>query len=265
MNKMEDTLLQYEPALFKNAALELCLAQIKYPPIARFNDEKFLTGIKEALSEEYPLISVEQGMNIIVGLQGISQSPGSVMFRFNNIDSQWSVVLTNETISLETRKYTGIQEFSARFTNILDIVAEYFHPRHQLRTGLRYINEFRYPSAQTYESWSQLLNPELLTLGINNVLGGSIEQTIGEIRTRRNNGTVLLRHGFLNGTTVLPTTSQPAKTGPFYLLDLDYYDETPTKFNTKVPVSLIEQYNDFLYRIFRWSIGEGELYHYLRG
>lgn len=265
MNKIEDTLPHYDRVLFKNAALELCLAQVKYPSIARFSDEKFLTDIKEAFSEEYPLISIEQGMNIVVGPQGISQSPGSVMYRFNTINSQWSVVLSNEIVSLETREYTGISEFSERFTNVLDIVAEHFHPRHQLRIGLRYINEFRYPSAQSYEAWDQLLNPDLLTPGIKNMLGGSVEQTIGEIRTRRNDGIVLLRHGFLNGTTVTPTTTRPAKTGLFYLLDLDYYDETPIKFNTKVPANRIEQYNDFLYRIFRWSVGEDDLYRYLKG
>jgi hypothetical protein len=27
----------------------------------------------------------------------------------------------------------------------------------------------------------------------------------------------------------------------------------------------MQRYNDILYRVFRWSIGEGELYRYLRG
>ena len=265
MNQVEEMLPYYERVLFKHSALELCLVQLKYPPIPRFSEEKFLTGIKEALAEEYPLISVEQGMNIVIGLQGVGQSPGSNMLRFNSIDSLWSVVLTNETVALETREYTSISEFSRRFTDILQIVATHFRPRHQLRIGLRYINEFRHPTGDDYNVWSKWLNPELLAVRINTMLGGSIEQTIGEIRTRRDDGTVLLRHGFLRGTTVMPTLAHPAKVGAFYLLDLDYYDETAAKFSVSTPAERVIRYNDFLYRVFRWSIGEGELYQYLRG
>jgi uncharacterized protein (TIGR04255 family) len=265
MNRSETIPPEYERVLFKNAALELCLVQLRYPPIPRFSEEKFLLGIKEALAEEYPLISTEQGMNIVIGLQGISQAPGSNMLRFNTIDSLWSVVLTSETVSLETREYTGISEFARRWTDILRIVATHFQPRHQLRIGLRYVNEFRYPSCDSYDTWRKLLNPALLNLDINSVLGGDIEQTIGEVRTRRDDGIVLLRHGFLKGTTVIPTPKHPAKIGAFYLLDLDYYDETATNFSVTAPAERIERYNDFLYRIFRWSIGQSELYEYLRG
>jgi uncharacterized protein (TIGR04255 family) len=265
MNRTEDILPHYDNVLFKNPALELSLVQLKYPPIPRFAEENFLTGIKEALAEEYPLVSVEQGMNIVISLQGIGQSPGSNMLRFNTLDSLWSVVLTNETVSLETREYTSIKEFVKRWTNILDIVATYLQPRHQLRIGLRYINEFRHPAGDNYVAWSQWLNPELVGVNLNNMFGGNIEQTISEIRTRREDGMMLLRHGFLKGTTIIPTLSHPAKTGPFYLLDLDYYDETATRFNTSSSADCIVRYNDFLYRIFRWSIGEDELYQYLRG
>jgi uncharacterized protein (TIGR04255 family) len=265
MNRTETTLPEYERVLFKNAALEMCLVQLKYPPIPRFSDETFLLNVKEALAEEYPLISKEQGMNIVFGLQGISQAPGSNMLRFNTIDSLWSVVLTNETVSLETREYTSIGEFSTRLTAILHILATHFQLRHQLRIGLRYTNEFRHPGGDSYDSWRKWLNPGLLSLDVNGVLGGDTEQTISEVRAHRNDGIVLLRHGFLNGTTIIPTLKHPAKTGAFYLLDLDYYDETATKFSATAPAERIERYNDFLYRLFRWSIGQSELYHYLRG
>jgi uncharacterized protein (TIGR04255 family) len=255
----------YDSVLFKNPALELSLVQLKYPPIPRFTEENFLIGIQEALAEEYPLVSIEQGMNIVISLQGIGQSPGSNMLRFSTLDSLWSVVLTNETVSLETREYTSINEFAKRWTDILAIVATHLQPRHQLRIGLRYINEFRHPAGDNYGAWSQWLNLELVGANLNNIFGGSIEQTIGEIRTHREDGMVLLRHGFLKGTTVIPTLSHPAKAGPFYLLDLDYYDETAIKFNASSSADCVIRYNDFLYRIFRWAIGEGELYQYVRG
>jgi len=265
MDKAKEALPKYERVIFNNSALALCIVQLKYPPIQRFSDEKYMVGIKEALADEYPLESTEQGMNIVISPQGVNQTPGSSMLRFTSIDSRWSVILSNETVSLETREYSHIDELTMRFASILENVASHLRPRHQLRIGLRFINEFRFPDGDRYETWGRLLNADLIGLGFGGVLGGEIEQTIGEILTRRDDGRVLVRHGFLKGSTISSTPTHPAKIGPFYLLDLDYSDETPTKFEVDAPIERMKQYNKFLYNVFRWSIGNGELYQRLRG
>jgi uncharacterized protein (TIGR04255 family) len=265
MNKTEELLPNYDQVIFNNSCLELCLAQLKYPPIQRFFDDTYMLGIREALATEYPLVTTEQAMNIVIGSQGIGQIPGVNMLRFSSIDSRWSVVLSSEFVSLETREYTNINDLSARFAGVLRYVDTYFNPRHQLRIGLRYINEFRHPSGDSYDAWMRFLNPNLLGLAAQGILGGRVEQTIGEVLTRRADGHLLVRHGHLRGTTITPTLSHPAKTGLFYLLDLDYYDETPTKFDVEAPIEQLRKYNDILYRVFRWSIGDGELYQYMRG
>lgn len=265
MDKADELLPNYDRVIFNNAALALVLAQLKYPPIQRFTDEQYMVGIREALSIEYPLVSTEQGVNIVISPEGVRQSPGASMLRFTSIDSSWSVVLSSESVSLEARNYTNIKDMSERFANILQQIETHFRPRHQLRFGLRYINEFRHPQGDTYQTWNSLLNRQLLGLGARNVLGGNIEQTIGEILTQRDDGYVLVRHGFLKGSTVVPTTTYLVRTGPFYLLDLDYYDETPVKFEVEGPIERMGRYNASLYRIFRWAIGDGELFRYLKG
>ncbi|MFL5625019.1 MAG: TIGR04255 family protein [Ktedonobacteraceae bacterium] len=265
MGKLDELLPTYDQILFNNSALVLCLTQLKFPPVQRFSDESYMVGIKEALAEEYPLVNPEQGVNIVITPQGVNQTPGASMLRFTSIDSRWSVVLSGESVSLETREYTSINEFAVRFTSVLRCVHTHFKPRHQLRFGLRYINEFRHSKGDSYNAWTDLLNPALLGLGASGVLGGRVEQTIGEVLTRRDDGNLLVRHGFLKGSTVAPTATHPAKTGPFYLLDLDYYDETPVKFEIETPVERMIHYNDILYRVFRWSIGNGELFQQLRG
>jgi len=265
MSKADELLPTYEEVVFNNAALELCLTQVKYPPIQRFTDDHYMLGIKEALADEYPLVSTEQGMNIVITPQGVNQTPGASTLRFTSIDSRWSVVLAIDFVTLETRRYTTFNELSSRFANVLSSVATHFNPRHQLRFGLRYINEFRHPHGDSYKSWTRLLNPDLLGLGASGVLGGRVEQSIGEILTRRDDGHLRVRHGFLNGSTIIPTPTYPAKTGPFYLLDLDYYDENPVKFDVEIPIERMVRYHELMHRVFRWSIGEGELYQYLRG
>ena len=265
MDKFEKLPSQYEHTLFKNAALEMSLVQIKYPPVQRFSDENFMIDIRASLSDEYPLVNTEQGMNIVINPLGVSQTPGANMLRFTSIDSRWSVVLSSDIVTLETREYTDIDEFSERFAGVLDIVDAYFHPRHRLRFGLRYINEFRYPGGDNYATWRRLLNSNLLGLSARDIISGEVEQTIGEVLYRRNDGHVLVRHGFLKGSTVTPTTNYPPKTGGFYLLDLDYYDDMPVKFDLESPIKRMKSYNRFLYNIFRWTIGEGELYQKLMG
>jgi uncharacterized protein (TIGR04255 family) len=269
MGNIGESLPIYDQIRFNNSALELTLVQLKYPPLPRFNEEGYLTNIKEALQKEYPLMALEQPISISISVQGVSQSinqaPGSSSLRFTSIDQRWSILLTPESLSLETRTYTGITEFSKRFAGILYFVAKHLQPQYQLRFGLRYINEFRHPIGENYTGWQHLLNPQLLGLGARGVLGGTVEQTIGEVRTRREDGILLVRHGFLKGTTVLPAAGYLAKTGPFYLLDLDYYDEEAKTFEVEGPIQHIVNYNDILYRVFRWAVGEGELYQQLRG
>ena len=265
MSKAGELLSTYEEVIFNNSALELCLIQVKYPPIQRFSDDSYMLGIREALADEYPLVNAEQGMNIVITPQGVNQTPGASMLRFTSIDSHWSVVLASDFVTLETRHYTSFNELSTRFAKVLSSITTHFHPRHLLRFGLRYINEFRHPHGDSYEAWSDLLNPGLLGLGARGVLGGRVEKSIGEFLTRRDDGHLLVRHGFLKGSTITPTPTSPAKTGPFYLLDLDYYDETPVKFDVETPIERMVHYHEFIHSVFRWSIGNGELYHYLRG
>lgn len=255
---------EYECEHFDSAQLELSVVQLKFPPIARFDETGYMAGIKEALTAEYPLMETAPVMNLVVSPQGISQSEGGKVLRFSTIDRAWTVGLAQDSVSLETREYTDIAEFSRRFTEVLADVEAHLRPRHQLRLGLRYINEFRHRGGDTYAGWLRLLNPDLLGLAGRGILGGTVEHTLGEVRTRRDDGVVLVRHGFLQGSTVMPAPGRAPKAGPFYLLDLDYFDESPHKFDARIPGERMERYNSFLFKVFRWAITDGELYRHLK-
>ncbi len=265
MDATRDPLPQYPREMFAAAALELCIVQVRFPPASRFGDEKNLNALKEDLADDYPISSVEHAMNLMLTPQGIVPAPaGAPLLRFSTVDSAWSVVLTNELASLETRGYTDIDDLSGRFARIMAHIAQYLAPRVQLRFGLRFINEFRMPHADTYEQWQQLLRPEVLGVGAVNPFGGLVEQTINELRTRRSDGALLVRHGFLTGATVAPLGQRPLKGGPFYLLDFDYYDEAPVPFNPDIAARM-QAYNDIIYRGFRWFVGDSALYRHLKG
>lgn len=255
---------------FDGAQLELSVAELKFPPIPRFGDQAFLTDIREALSGDYPLFETAPVLNLVLSPEGIRQTTGGSMLRFSTIDRRWIIGLSEASVTLETRQYTSIDEFSDRYAELLNQVRIHAKIQHQLRFGLRYVNEFRHPGWDTYVDWRSALNPQMLGLAAQDQLGGAVEQTFTEVRTRRPDGVMLVRHGFLRGSTVLPVpgpTQTPAsapKSGPFYLLDLDYSDETPSKFDARQQIERLRRYNYALYQIFRWAIGDGELYRFLK-
>ena len=264
MDEPRNALPAYKHQVFPSAALEMSLVQVRYPPVARFKDSARLGSLSEALAQQYPLFTTEQAMNLVVMPQGVGTAPGGDVLRFTSIDNTWSVTLTGEFVSLETRSYSDIDTFVERFTAVLGLVGEHLRIRYQLRFGLRYVNEFRHDKGTTYAGWQGLLNPEFIGSGGAWGIDGTVEQTVHEVRTRRSDGTLLVRHGFLSGTTVAPTGRAQPKNGPFYLLDLDYYDESAVAFEP-APAQRMRAYNNVLYSIFRFCIGDGELFQALGG
>jgi uncharacterized protein (TIGR04255 family) len=264
MSNAGSQLPNYDRVLMREAELELCLVQMRFSTAHRFSDERYLSAIKEELADEYPLTSTDRQMNVTVTPQGVVPEPGGTLLRFSTVDHGWSVILSNEVVSVESRQYSDIDELTSRFSAVLALVAEYLRPKLQLRFGLRYINEFRFQGGESFETWRLLLNRAVLGLAAEDVLGGMIEQTIAEVRTRRGDGTVVVRHGFLQGTSVMPIGQRQPKTGPFYLLDLDYFEEKPIAFDPD-PAPRMRAYNDVLYRVFRWFVGDGPLYEKLKG
>jgi len=264
-SRVIDTLPSYDRMQFQAAHLEIALVQVKFPPFPRFAEPGYLTPFQEALAGSYPLPAIEAAVALVAAPQGMQTSTVQV-HRFSSIDRTWSVVLTSDSVALECRSgaYVEVGDFAGRFCAVLEALQSTLKPRVQLRFGLRYINELRHPKAQTFEAWKELgLNPAMLGIAAQNVFGGEVTQTVNEVVTKRADGQLLIRHGALTGTTVMPVLTAAPKQGLFYLLDLDYYDEQPTDFNPR-PLDRIILYNEFLYRIFRWCIGDGEMFHYLR-
>src|SRR5260221_4014093 len=145
MATSEGLLPNYKREYLSNQKLALSLVQVRFPALARLGDEKILTGIKAAMSDEYPLITQAAIMNMVITPQGVSQAPAGSAWQFSTINRQWVVQISETSVSLETRRYQEIEDFAERFTLLLRIVVEYLQPKYQLRLGLRYANEVRHP------------------------------------------------------------------------------------------------------------------------
>jgi uncharacterized protein (TIGR04255 family) len=252
-----------ERVLFKDAPVRLVIGQIRFPLLLKYAEGTFIAPFQEAISDEYPSVARESQVSIQVSPKGVAQSPGDTLLRFSSRDSLWSVVLAEGALTLEVRGYSAIEEFTRRFTKVLQAASDHLKIRERTRLGLRYINEIRHPGGQTLADWRRLLNPELVGFAGGELLGGQVEHMAQEIQARRPDGTLAIRHGVLTGRVVDPLPQTDAPDGRFYLLDMDYYDARPEPLDIKRTTTQVRTYNDVMYRFFRWSLSK-ELYNYLK-
>lgn len=247
-----------ERVLLRQPPLALALAQVRFPVLPRFPDGAYVDGLYQALRADYP--KGERTVQFSLPFapdQAAGHVPGSTLWRFSTADERWSVVLAENALTLEVRGYSSIDEFSHRFSVAVERLVAAFDPALQTRLGLRYVNEFRRPGADTLAEWRTLIRPEVLGLaGIAQQLldGTEVTVTRQEMEVGLPDGSLVIRHGLLTGTTVEPRAQDPPSGGAFYLLDMDRSDPTPREIDPIVIAERLRDYNDLMYRFFRWAM-----------
>jgi uncharacterized protein (TIGR04255 family) len=253
---------EYEWIQFRKAPLRLVIGQVRFTIMPRFEQKAFIAGFQETVRSDYPRVSREPIVTYQISPTGINPSPGETLWRFSTRDNRWAVVVGESAITLEARGYVSINDFLKRFRAILEAASEKLAVTDRLRLGLRYTNEIRYPAAQTLVEWRTLLNPEFVGFEVSSLLDGRVNHTLQEIQVERHDGILSIRHGLLNGSVVVPFAQEQPAGGQFYLIDLDYYDTTECDLDIPATIKQMQDYNDIMYRFFRWTLSE-TLYNYL--
>lgn len=253
---------EYEWVQFRKAPLRLVIGQVRFTIIPRFGQDTFIAGFQEAIRATYPKVAREAAVTYQLSPAGIQPNTGEKLWRFSSRDLLWSVVVSESAITLESRGYNSMNDFLNRFRFLLQAAKEQLEITDRLRLGLRYINEMRYPGAESLAEWRTLLNSEFVSFDASELLGGQVDHTVQEIQVNRANGVLAVRHGLLNGTVVAPLAPEQPAPGRFYLLDLDYYDMTEYQLDIPATIQQMQEYNDVMYGFFRWTINK-KLYDYL--
>ena len=253
---------EYRQVRLKKAPLRLVIGQIRFTIMPRFEQKAFIAGFQEAIRPHYPKVSREASVTYQLSPLGINPSPGEILWRFSSRDNRWAVVVGESAITLESRAYSNMSDYLDRFAQILQVANKTLDITDRLRLGLRYINEIRYPHAETFAQWRSLFNSEFIGFDAAGLLNGKVDHTLQEIQVNRPDGVLAIRHGLLSGAIVAPLPQEQPASGQFYLLDLDYYDMTECDLDISATVKQMQDYNDLLYRFFRWSLSE-MLFDYL--
>lgn len=252
--------------VFERTPLALALCQIRYAPILSVSHPAAVAPFQQAILNDYPIASQEQNLSIQVeGELGKNQAQasvqsglGSISWRFTDTEDNWTVVLTPEFVTLETRAYNHFSDFLARLEQVLKALTKHIRPTVGVRIGLRYINEIR----QDELDWTSVIRPELLGPLASPELAVRTHQSVQQVLLRwpgEDRG-VNITHGLLaGGAAVAPRLNAQPPSGPFYLLDIDVYQEFQPGALTMKPGPVrerVREYHDVVSLLFRWSVME---------
>lgn len=263
---MISTLPQHEPVDLKYSPIALAVVQLRFPAVLSIQtDEKYIARYQDKIRRRYPYFFPGQQVELLFGPQGVAQQPAAARnWQFKDAEQNWTITVTANSISLETRNYTSISEFANRMEEVVLAAKESFEIMVQERVGLRYVNEIRHPEVKKPSDWRQFMNPSLLGPLSDDAVSSNVESTIQELRLSISGGSLVVRHGAAQGTTVAPEPGTSAPSGEFYLLDLDAYDEKGRELDVDALIGLVKGYNRTIYSLFRWGMND-QLFEYLRG
>lgn len=253
--------------IYKNPPLALVVCQIRFSHVLNMFKPDFVASFQEAIKDEYPLLGGNDAFSLEMQIE-YSNELGAPQIRtertpqymFRDRQDNWTVVLTKDFVSVETRRYQAFDDFLERLRRVLDALVIYVKPTVITRIGLRYINEFKFVG--DLQSWSSVLRGELLGLLTIPNIAKYANVAVQEVRLNLPDQQGLtIRHGpFPGGTTVLPRQGRKVEEGPFYLLDFDLFKEFSASDSSDMDAAdmcnYIQDYNQTVFQLFHWLVTE---------
>lgn len=219
-------------------------AQIKFPHQRALSLAAGVSELHEMLAADYPRVLTEPQVVITASPQGAS-SVEVPQWRLTDLDAVWSIVITAESLQLETARYSTWDEMQDRMDQALACLAETVDVRVCERLGLRYVNEVP-PNANG--DFAGLVRPSLLGLVQEPAWRRNLQVYMSQVQVVEGETRLFLRHG--TGPAVLVDATK-------YVIDIECSRENPTEFSTSDVVSSLTEMNDVCLRCFYACMDNG--------
>lgn len=229
-----------EHEVYPNAPIAFVTVEVRFPGEAGQGIPSVVQrAFREVLGDEWVIEQLtQQELTVGINIGGpSSQTMRSVNIpRFTVRDRTSAVVLTTNSITIETTRYSGWPAFRSVIERALRATADLVEPDGVARVGMRYVDEIRAPDiGERLSAWGQWLSPDVLAPASTEMeragcppvtWTGAAQYSLGDGRQ------LVLRYGPQNGYAVNPVGSlrrpDPPPPGPLFVLDFDSFWEPAT-------------------------------------
>ena len=208
---------------YKDTFLKQVILRFDYARLAALLTDQE-TGFTLAMRERYPDVSAQPAtmFQVLGGPIGPSiSSAGMGWLRIHKTaEPNRSVTLAPEFLAMEytgPKAYENFIELRSQLSVVLGSFREHFGPVQFSRIGLRYINEFIFPTGDALD-WDGLLDPSLVTSVKAGMFDGlRMTRSAHQLVARRGDVAVTLNYGINNPDFPNPVVRRQ------FVLDLDCY------------------------------------------
>jgi len=236
-----------------NAPLLRAIAQVRFPVIAATQRDEFIAPFQEAIRDQYPVLRSERIRNLVLGPQGQSEGPPSIVWRFSDVDGGWRVSLGRDFVAIETTEYQSRDDFFSRFSVVMNGLQEHVNPRVMDRLGVRYIDRV---VGELVGDIARLLRTEVCGVAATGVLHNAVQVLSEALMSTREGASLRARWGVIppNGTT--DPSAIEAVREQSWILDLDMFATGARPLDVAKTVADARAYAERIYAFFRWAVND---------
>ncbi len=234
------------------APLAKVVAQIRYPRPLDFEGEESVEPLRHRLASSYPVGRKVQATAVVITPNGVTQQPSQdINWTFQDIQEEWKITVSTQSMSLEADRYTSRHDFCDRFNEAIESLAEVMHPPVYDRLGIRYVN--RLEGEEVLADLPRLVRPVAQAGLIVPHSGVQVQHSLCDTLFIDGNSQLQVRWGWLPaGAGIDPTVTAPNV--PYWLLDIDSYTGKGGPFKVDPLQQLTQDLAVRAHRLFRWGV-----------
>jgi uncharacterized protein (TIGR04255 family) len=249
-----------EEIQLSSAPLILVICQMRWPQVTAMAGDigDIATKLGKAIAHNYPLSSQHKEVQFQLSPQGVTQTQGDDIYEWTSADGDWSILVSQRYLALQTKKYTNRRDFFNRMeeglSNLLSIVAIPVVER----IGFRYTNRISNP--EDLERLSDLVKAPVLG---SSQFGDGVEMihTLTEAVYKIDESQLRVRSAQLpRGGTIDPAI-QPVD-AKSWLLDLDASSEARIPLEGSQTIAKAQELSSLAYAYFRWAVKPEFINHF---
>jgi uncharacterized protein (TIGR04255 family) len=227
------------------APLKVAVAQARYSPVHAVGDRALVSDFESRLAGGYVPENPQaaQVLTIQIG-PGAPPAPAlpsvgaETVWPFRDDARGYAVSLGHSSIAVQAGpEYHDFPHFLDEFSTVVQACADVFHPKREVRVGLRYVNEIT--DARLRDDVREIVNPKLV-VPVGTAVQGGLQRSFSELRVEEQLGTAVIRHGLVEDAT--------------YLLDFDYFSVAERAFEPARLIETVKGFHELIEPLFVWSL-----------